>query len=102
MNKYVLRPSLVWSAVLAIVAGIWAYRSHLAKQPIAMKMPMSGDVQPVASGPPAGANEPVPSMPGTKMETPLVPVQRTAGRLQSIAVKTSPLEYNHLGHTISH
>jgi copper/silver efflux system protein len=75
MNRYVLRTSLVWIAVLAVVAGIWAYRSHVGKQPIAMKMPMSGDVQPVASGPPADANEPVPSMPGTKTETPLIPVQ---------------------------
>ena len=54
MNKYVLRTSLVWIAVLAVVAGIWAYRSHLVKQPTAMNMPMSGDVQPVASGPSAG------------------------------------------------
>ena len=54
MNKYVLRTSLVWIAVLAVVVGIWTYRSHSAKQPMAMKMPMSGDVQPVASGPPAG------------------------------------------------
>ena len=28
MNKYVLRTSLVWIVVLAVVAGIWAYRSH--------------------------------------------------------------------------
>jgi len=44
MNKYVLRTSLVWITVLAVVAGIWAYRSHSNKQPTAMKMPMSGDV----------------------------------------------------------
>ena len=77
MNKYVLRTSLVWIIVLAAIAGIWAYRSHVIKQPTAMKMPMSGDMQPVASGPPAGANEPAPSMPETKMETPLVPVELT-------------------------
>ena len=28
MNKYVLRTSLVWMAVLAVLAGIWVYRSH--------------------------------------------------------------------------
>ena len=52
MNKYVLRTSLVWMAVLAVFAGIWAYRSHWKKQPQAMKMtmPISGDVQPVAAG----------------------------------------------------
>ncbi len=100
MNKYVLRTSLVWIAVLAVIAGIWAYRSNLAKQPIAMKMPMSGDVQPVASGPPASANEPAPSSPGTKMETPLVPVQLTAERMQSIGVKTSVVEYKQLSDDI--
>src|SRR5713226_2706608 len=100
MNKYVLRTSLVWIAILAVVAGVWAYRSYLAKQPRAMKMPMSGDVQPVASGPPAGANEPAPSMPETKMETPLVPIQLTPERMQSIGVKTGTVEYKQLNDDI--
>jgi len=53
MNKYVLRTSLVWMAVLAVLAAIWAYQSHWKKQPQVMKtdMPMSGDVRPVAAGP---------------------------------------------------
>jgi RND family efflux transporter MFP subunit len=93
MNKYILRTSLVWIVILAVVAGIWAYRFHRAKQPMAINMPMSGDVQPVASGPPAGANEPAPSMPEQKMETPLVPVQLTPERMQSIGVQTGTLEY---------
>ena len=75
MNKHILRTSLVWIVILAVVAGIWAYRIHHAKQPMARNVPMSEDVQPVASGPTAGANEPAPSMPEQKMETPLVPVQ---------------------------
>jgi RND family efflux transporter MFP subunit len=100
MNKYVLRTSLVWIAVLAVVAGIWAYRSHLAKQPRAMNMPVSGDVQPVASGPPAVTNEPAPSMSETKMETPLVPVQLTPERMQSIGVGTDTVEYKQLSDDI--
>jgi RND family efflux transporter MFP subunit len=100
MNKYVLRTSLVWIAILAVFTGIWAYRSHLAKQPKAMNMPMSGDVQPVASGPPADANEPAPSMPGTKMETPLIPVQLTPERMQSIGVRTGTVEYKLLSDDI--
>jgi hypothetical protein len=96
MNKYVFRTSLVWIAVLSVVAGIWVYRSHLAKQPRAMNMPMSGDVQPVASGPPPGANETAPSMPEQKMETPLVPVQLTPERMQSIGVRTGSVEYKQL------
>jgi RND family efflux transporter MFP subunit len=100
MNKYVLRTSLVWIAILGVLAGTWAYRSHLAKQPRAMNMPMSGDVQPVASGPPSGANEPAPSMQGQKMETPLVPVQLTPERMQSIGVRTGTVEFKQLSDDI--
>jgi RND family efflux transporter MFP subunit len=96
MNKYVLRTSLVWIAILALVAGVWAYRSHLAKKPIAMTMPMSGDVQPVASGPPAVANEQAPSASATKLETPLVAVQLTPERMQNIGVRTGTVEYKQL------
>ena len=100
MNKYVLRTSLVWIAILAVVAGIWAYRSHQAKQPTAMKTPMSGDMQPVASGPPAAANEPKPSMPDMKMDASLVPVQLTPERMQSIGVQTGTVEYKQLSDDI--
>jgi RND family efflux transporter MFP subunit len=100
MNKYVLRTSLVWIIVLAAIAGIWAYRSHAIKKPTAMKMPMSWDMQPVASGPPAGANEQAPSMPETKTETPLVPVELTPERMQSIGVKTGTVEYKRLSDDI--
>jgi RND family efflux transporter MFP subunit len=96
MNKYILRTSLVWIVILAVVAGIWAYSSHRAKQPMAINMSMSGDVQPVASGPPAGANEVAPSMPEQKMETQLVPVQLTPERMQSIGVQTGTVEYKQL------
>jgi RND family efflux transporter MFP subunit len=100
MNKYVLRTSLVWIVALAVVAGISAYRSHRAKQPSAMNMPMSGDVQPVASGPPLGANEPAPSLLETKMETPLTPVQLTPERMQSIGIRTGTVEYKQLSDDI--
>ncbi len=100
MNKYVLRTSLVWITVLAVVAGIWAYRSHLAKQPRSMNMPGSGDVQPVASGPPPAANETASAMPEQKMATPLVPVQLTPERMQSIGVRTDTVEYKRLSDDI--
>jgi RND family efflux transporter MFP subunit len=100
MNKYVLRTSLVWIIVLAAIVGIWAYRSHAIKQPTAMKMPMPGDGQPVASGPPAGANEPASSMPEQKMDTPLVPVQLTPERMQSIGVRMGTVEYKQLSDDI--
>jgi hypothetical protein len=96
MNQYVLRTALVWIAILAVLAGIWVYRSHLAKEPRTMNLAMSADMQPVASGPPPGANETAQSMPGTKMETPLVPVQLTPERMQSIGVRTGSVEYKQL------
>jgi RND family efflux transporter MFP subunit len=100
MNKYVLRTSLVWLIILAAIAGIWAYRSRAIKQPTGMKIAMTGDVPPVASGPPSGANETASSMPETKMETPLVPVQLTPERLQSIGVKMGTVEYRQLSDDI--
>jgi hypothetical protein len=100
MNKYVLRTSLVWIIILAAIAGIWAYRTHAIKQPTAMKTPMSGEMQPVASGPPATADEPKPSMPDMKMDAPLVPVQLTPERMQSIGVQTGTVEYKQLSDDI--
>ena len=100
MNKYVLRTSLVWIAALAVAAGIWTYRSHSKKQPMAMNMPMSGDVQPVAAGPSPAAKETATAMQEQKMETPLVPVQLTPERMQSIGVKTGTVEYKQLNNDI--
>jgi RND family efflux transporter MFP subunit len=100
MNKYIVRTSLVWIIVLAAIAGIWVYRSHGIKLPMAMKTPMSEEVQPVASGPPASANEPAPSTPEMKMDAPLVPVQLTPERMQSIGVRTGTVEYKQLSDDI--
>jgi RND family efflux transporter MFP subunit len=103
MNKYVLRTSIVWIAILAVIAGIWAYRTHAIKQPTVMKTPISGDLQPVASGPPTAADEPKPSMadmPNMKMDAPLVPVQLTPERMQSIGVQTGTVEYKQLSDDI--
>jgi RND family efflux transporter MFP subunit len=100
MNKYILRTSLVWIIALAAIAGIWAYRTHAIKLPTATKTPMSGEMQPVASGPPAAANEPKPSMPDTKMDAQLVPIQLTPQRMQSIGVQTGTVEYKQLSDDI--
>ena len=104
MNKYVLRTSLVWMTVLAIVAGIWAYRSEWKKQPHATNIPMSGDVQPVAAGPASDTTKPASSMPGISMpeskDEALVPVQLTPERMQSIGVETGTVEYKQLSDDI--
>jgi hypothetical protein len=93
MNKYIVRTSCVWIAIFAAVAGILAYRSHRVRPSTAINMPMPGPVQPVAAGPSAGADVPAPSAPEQKMETPLVPVQLTPQRMQSIGVQTGTVEY---------
>jgi multidrug efflux pump subunit AcrA (membrane-fusion protein) len=98
MNKYVLRTSLVWMVVLAVLAGIWIYRSHW-NQPPAMNAPMYGDVQPVAAGPTTSAAKPTSSMPESK-DTTLVRVQLTPERMQSIGVKTGTVEYRQLSDDI--
>jgi RND family efflux transporter MFP subunit len=100
MNKYILRTSLVWTIVLAAIAGIWAYRTHAIKQPMSMKTPMSGEMQPVASGPAVAPDEPKPSMPEMKMDTPLVPVELTPERMQSIGVQIGTVEYKQLSDDI--
>jgi RND family efflux transporter MFP subunit len=96
MNKYVLRTSLVWITVLAVLTGIWAYRSHQTEPSTTVSTPMSGDVQPAASGPSPGTKILEPSVPDQKPETPLLPVQLTPERMQSIGVKIGTAEYKEL------
>jgi Cu(I)/Ag(I) efflux system membrane fusion protein/cobalt-zinc-cadmium efflux system membrane fusion protein len=104
MNKYVLRTSLVWMAVLAVLAGIWVYRSHSKKQAPAMNMQMSGEVQPVAAGPASDMTKSSSTMPGMSMpeskDTSLVPIQLSPERMQSIGVKTGTVEYKQLSDDI--
>jgi RND family efflux transporter MFP subunit len=96
MNKYVLRTSLVWIVVIAALAGIWVYRSQRAKQSTTVSTPMSGDVQPAASGPSPGVKMPESSVPDQKAETPLISVQLTPERMQSIGVKIGTVEFKQL------
>src|SRR5213079_185244 len=100
MNKYVLRTSLVWIAVLAVLAGIWVYRSQRTKPAMTANATMSGEVQPAASGPSPETKTSDPSMPEQKMETALVPVQLTPERMQSIGVRTGTVEYKQLSDDI--
>jgi Cu(I)/Ag(I) efflux system membrane fusion protein/cobalt-zinc-cadmium efflux system membrane fusion protein len=99
MNKYVLRTSLVWLAVLAVLAGVWVYRSRSSHSRQAMNMPMSDGVQPVAVGPASDAKssslKPGMSTPEVK-DTALAPVQLTPERMQSIGVRTGTVEYKQL------
>ena len=100
MNKYILRTSLFWLVILAVVIGVVAYRSHQPQQSAAY----SDGVQPIASGPsPQPATSHMDSsmaMPSQKMEAPLAPVQLSAEQMQSIGVKTGTAEYKQLSDDI--
>lgn len=104
MSKYVWRTSLVWIAMLAVAAGIWTYRSRSKNQARTMHQSMSGEVQPVAAGPSSDTAKPESSMRGMPMvdakDAPLVPVQLTPERMQSIGVRTGTAEYQQLSDDI--
>lgn len=100
MNKYILRTSLFWLFILAVVIGVIAYRTYQRPQHAAY----SDGVQPIASGPsPQPATSHMDSsmaMPAQKMEAPLAPVQLSAEQMQSIGVKTGIAEYKQLSDDI--
>jgi RND family efflux transporter MFP subunit len=95
MNQTIVRTSLFWLALFAVAAGVYVYRIrsivHPATAPTA--------VQPVASGPMVGTTTDA-SMPATKMEAPLVPVQLTNEQMNSIGVKAGTVEYKQLSDEI--
>ena len=109
MNKYVLRTSLVWLVILAVAIGVVLYRAdylgkrfthHPAKDAAA-----SGEMQPVAAGPPAlagtqtsMATEPVSGE--QSMAPSLAPIQLTPERMQSIGVQTGEVQYKQVSDDI--
>lgn len=98
MNKYVLKTSLVWIAILVIVGAIFFFRSH-AKGRDAMQSSaaaqMPGNVAPAATGPALTNTETTPTTP-QKTQAPLTPIQLTPQRMQSIGVTTGTVEYKQL------
>ena len=94
MNKYVLRTSLVWLALIAVAAAVWFYRAQRAKSSNSVQESPSGSVQPAAVGPTAGADESVPSAaPADKTEASMSPIQLSPERMQSIGVTTGTVKY---------
>lgn len=102
MNKYVFRTSLVWVAILAVLAGVWAYRSHRNQRPPTARATMD-DMQ-IAAGPSPDAAKPASPMPGMSMpeskDAALVPIQLTPERMQSIGVKLGTVEYKQVSDDI--
>jgi RND family efflux transporter MFP subunit len=96
MNKYVVRTSLVWIGVLAVLAGIWFFHSRRPTSPITQNKSITEGVQPVASGPPPEMQMPESSAPEQTAQATLAPVQLTPERMQSIGVTTGTVEYKQL------
>lgn len=95
MNKYIIRTSIFWLALLAIVAAVFVYRTRLANPTVAV----STGVQPIASGPSSDTSKDGPKS-ATKMDVPLVPVQLSNDQMNSIGVKTGSVEYKQLNDEI--
>jgi len=97
MNRYVLRTSLVWLVVIAVLAGAWAYRSRSSKGTQVNQA--SGEVQPAAAGPSLGST---PAAPAPAHESGTLPsaIQLTPERRQSIGVTTGIVEYKQLSDDI--
>jgi RND family efflux transporter MFP subunit len=108
MNKYVLRTSLVWLAILLIAIGIVSSRNWSVKalfHPAAQPLSRSGEVQPEVSGPAAGrlANHSMAPSPATSEEeaTPaLAAIQLTPERMQSIGVQTGEVQYRQVSNDV--
>ncbi len=116
MNKYILRTSLVWIAVLAAVVALLFYRPHLLQHAHLHNSPAASDSTLAAAGPSiAGENttaatgenttaatgeNATSATPAQKMETPLAPLQLTPERMQSIGVRTGTVEYKRLNDEI--
>src|SRR3954463_2987512 len=87
MNRTVLRTSLFWLCILALVVGFFLYQPHAPERAV----PPSPGPQPVAAGPTPGPDTAGPK-PTATTEAPLAPVQLTPEAMQSIGVKTGTVQ----------
>jgi RND family efflux transporter MFP subunit len=94
MNKYIVRTSLVWLALLLIVGAGFYYRSRARSS--SRSMSHDAGPQPVASGPTDSPDETAPPVSMQATEAPLAPVQLSPERMQSIGVKIGTVEYKQL------
>jgi Cu(I)/Ag(I) efflux system membrane fusion protein/cobalt-zinc-cadmium efflux system membrane fusion protein len=99
MNKYIVRTSLVWLGVVAVVAGLFYYRSRFSHPAAVPHSATTSELQPVAVGPALNSGNKPPTQ-ERQPETALAPVQLTPERMQSIGVKTGTAEYKQLADDI--
>lgn len=97
MNRYIVRTSLFWLLLFAVVAAVYVYRTRATVHSTSASAPAG--VQPIASGPMEDTSKDA-SMPATKMEVPLVPVQLTDQQMNNIGVQTGTVEYKQLNDEI--
>jgi Cu(I)/Ag(I) efflux system membrane fusion protein/cobalt-zinc-cadmium efflux system membrane fusion protein len=95
MNKYVVRTSLVWLAILVVVSAIFVFHNHRSQAPAGK----GNSIEPVATGPDAAPQESMQQM-QMPMDVPLVPLQLSPERMQSIGVKIGAVEYRNLTNDI--
>ncbi len=101
MNKYVLRTSLVWIAIMAIASTAVFYHSRILRQRTmnsAATAQAPGNVAPVAVGP--TSQEDTLAAPPSEAQAPLAPVQLSPQRMQSIGVKTGTVEFKQISSDI--
>lgn len=96
MNKYVVRTSLFWVAIIVSAVAFYLYQNHKPKQPVAP----SSEVQPVAVGPAASKGNEKSSINTAAAAPPLVPVQLSPERMQSIGVETGTVESKQISDAI--
>jgi Cu(I)/Ag(I) efflux system membrane fusion protein/cobalt-zinc-cadmium efflux system membrane fusion protein len=98
MNRTIFRTSLFWLLLFAVVAAVYVYRTRATVHSTSSSAPAG--VQPIASGPMEDTSKDASSMPATKMEAPLVPVQLTDEQMNNIGVRTGTVEYKQLNDEI--
>jgi membrane fusion protein, copper/silver efflux system len=96
MNRYIVRTSIFWLVLFAVVATVYLYRDRFVKQTDAA---VAG-IQPIASGPSAENTSKDAPISGTKMEVPLAPLQLSDEQKSSIGVETETVEYKQLSDEI--
>lgn len=97
MNKYIVRTSLVWIAVIIAAAAAGFYFYSRTQPPRAHRANASaetpGTVAPAAVGPSASTVDRSSATPAQSTQPTSVPVQMTPRRMQSIGVTTGTVEF---------
>lgn len=100
MNKDVIRTSVIWVIVLAIVIAVFVYHSRSGVQHATNSSAQSpGSVAPAAVGPIPTAENTPPTSPNAQ-QPPIAPVQLTPQRMQSIGVTTGTVQFKPISNDI--